>query len=105
LKIGSFIIGGLAGAAIAMLIQRNPQMSAVASSIGGNVKRRMNGWKDDAIEKGLNMRFASSFRKSPQASSSTSVDGADAIEKLISQDPEVGKEVDAILGENGHRRN
>jgi hypothetical protein len=122
-KIGAFVMGGLAGAAIAVWIQRNQRMSAAAAAMGHNVKERVMGMKDDAIEKAMNMKFASSFRRfgaesrdedhghhashsSHHSSSHSSEEGGmDQIRKLIAQDPEVGKEVDAILGQNGHPHN
>jgi len=115
LKIGTFVIGGLAGAALVMMFRRNARMSAFASSVGDNVKHRMSDWKDEAIDKALHMKFMGngsrrggggdsrsdrSFR-----SSSSDEGGLDAIKDLISQDPAVGKEVDAILRHNEHPRN
>ncbi|QTH44822.1 YtxH domain-containing protein [Cohnella sp. LGH] len=123
MKIGTFVMGGLAGAALAIWFQRNRNLTAAMATAGQNVKERMMGMKDDAVEKAMNMKFASSFRRlgaesgneqhrhhtSRQASSHSNLDeeegGMEQIRKLISQDPEVGKEVDAILGQNGHPHN
>ncbi len=110
MKIGSFVIGGLAGVAVVMMIQRNQMMSAVAAGVGHNLKRRMNDMKDDAIEKALNMKFASSFKRatdkvSHQGHSSSSREGGlDEVEKLIAQDSEVSDEINSILEQNGQQR-
>jgi len=113
MKIGTFVIGGLAGAAIAMMIQRNQRMSAAATSLGHNLKQRVNNMKDDAIGKAMGMKFASSFRSAgsdgrsehPFSSHSSREGGLHEVEKLISQDPEVGAEVESILNENGRHHN
>ncbi len=123
LRIGTFVMGGLAGAALAVWLQRNRNMSAAAASMGHNVKKRMLGMKDDAIEKAMNMKFASSFRRigenrdehrsshddrrSAHSASSRARDeaGMEQIRNLVSQDPEVGKEVEKILNQNGHPHN
>ncbi|BBI33168.1 hypothetical protein [Cohnella abietis] len=115
MKIGTFVMGGLAGAAVVMMIQRNQMMSAVAAGVGHNLKERMSGMKDNAIEKGLNMKFASSFKnatdnrsntgsKSKQSSSSYE-SGLDEVEKLARQDPDVSDEINSILEQNGHHTN
>jgi hypothetical protein len=116
MKIGTFVIGGLAGAAIVMMIQRNQTMSAIATTVGHNMKRRMNDMKDDAIEKAFNMKFASSFKRekdkdhhsasSSFSSSRSSSHGEDLdeVQKLIAQDPEVSDEINSILEENGQHR-
>jgi hypothetical protein len=110
MKIRTLVIGGLAGAAIVMMIRRNQMMSNVAASVGQNLKSRMGEMKDDAIEKALNMKFASSFRKLSDSgrrvnhSSSSHADGLDEVEKLVAQDPEVSSEINSILEENGQHR-
>lgn len=102
MRIGTLVMGGLAGAAIVMMIQRNQMMSAVAAGVGQSLKQRMGGMKDDAIEKALNMKFASSFnaRKPSQADAGA----LDQVNKLIAQDPEVSKEVNSIMEQNGQHR-
>ncbi|TFE29962.1 hypothetical protein [Cohnella luojiensis] len=110
MKIGSFVMGGLAGAAVVMMIQRNQMMSAVAASVGHNLKHRMNDMKVDAIEKALNMKFASSFKRATDSvshkvqNSSSHGGGLDEIEKIVAQDPSVSHEVNAILEQNGQQR-
>ena len=110
-------MGGLAGAALAVWVQRNRRMSSAAAAMGENVKKRMLGMKDDAVEKAMNMKFASSFRRigehrdehrssHDERSASRARDGGEGgmeqIRNLISQDAEVGREVEEILKENGH---
>jgi hypothetical protein len=110
MRIGTFVIGGLAGAAIVMMIQRNQMMSAVAAGVGHSLKQRMSGMKEDAIEKALNMKFASSFKRPSESernsrkSSTSDGAGLDQVEKLIAQDPEVSKEINSIMNLNGQHR-
>jgi Tfp pilus assembly protein PilV len=111
MRIGTLVIGGLAGAAIVMMIQRNQRMSSAAANLGQNMMHRMNNMKDDAIEKAMNMKFASSFgrasdngqksHKSFQAHDG----GLDKVEELASQDPNVSKEINSILEQNRQHRN
>ncbi|TVY04540.1 hypothetical protein [Cohnella terricola] len=113
MKIGTFVIGGLAGAAIVMMIRRNQRMSAAATNLGHNLKQRVNSMKDDAIGKAMGMKFASNFRGSGSdghsehsfSSHSSREGGLDEVKKLISQDPKVGAEVESILNENGRHHN
>ncbi|RKP57085.1 hypothetical protein D7Z26_03625 [Cohnella endophytica] len=115
MKLGAFIIGGLAGAAVVMVMRRNRMMSAVASGVGSNLKRRMSGMKDDAIEKALNMKFASSFKRasdndrhSAASESTASADnrsgGLDDVKNFVARDPQLNEQVNKILEENGEHR-
>lgn len=110
MKIGTLVMGGLAGAAIVMMIQRNQMMSAVAAGVGQGMKRRMSNMKEDAIEKALNMKFASSFKRTldnkptEQKSTQGHSGGLDEVEKLAYQDPQVTKDVNEILEQNGQNQ-
>lgn len=110
MKIGSFVIGGLAGAAIVMMIQRNQMMSTLAAGIGQSMKQRANDVKENAIEKALNMKFASSFKRATNNTLNTNnasqshTGGLEEVEKLAYQDPSVSKEINAILEQNGEQR-
>ena len=111
MKIRTLVRVGLAGAAIVMMVRRNPMMSTAAANIWQNLKNRMGEMKDGANEKALNLKFASSnFRngfdngKSVKKSSSSHSGALDQVEKLIAQDPGVSREVNSILEENGHHR-
>lgn len=108
MKLGSFVIGGLAGAAVVMMIRRNERMSAVAATVGRELKRRVNGMKDDAVGKAINMKFASSVRRTDgdgrAKSASSKEEDLETVKHLISQDPEASKAIHSILEENEHRR-
>lgn len=117
MKIGTFVMGGLAGAALVMMIQRNQMMSAVASSMGQSMKHRAGNMKNELIGRAMTkfggMSFASSkhsdSRHSRDESGSGDAfrsedDGLGKIGQLASQDPEVSKEINAILEQNGQDR-
>ncbi|MFD0670455.1 hypothetical protein [Cohnella sp. GCM10027633] len=108
MKIGTFVMGGLAGAAIVMLIQRNQMMSAVAASMGQSVKNRMSDVKDEMLGKALNMKFGGfsgrgSSDRSERASGSDEGDMS-RVSLLASKDPEVTEQINAILEQNGQDR-
>ncbi|GIO11718.1 hypothetical protein J19TS2_12730 [Cohnella xylanilytica] len=113
MKIGTFVLGGLAGAALVMVMQRNGRLSAMAGSVGQQMRSRMGGMKEDAIGKMLNMRFggsrsssggdASASRRN-NASDAAKSGGLDEIAHLASQDSEVQQQVNEILDQNGQHR-
>ncbi|WP_239614101.1 hypothetical protein [Cohnella mopanensis] len=110
MKIGTFVMGGLAGAAIVMMIQRNPRMSAVAANVGNNLKHRMYNMKDDAMGMAKNTKFASSFMRStdkskPGFSSTSSPDrGMDNVGKSASRDSEIRAEIDSFMEDSEQHR-
>jgi hypothetical protein len=107
MKIGTFVIGGLAGAAIVMMIQRNQRMSAVAANVGNNLKQRMNDMKDDAIEMALNTKFASSFKRATEKIGQripSSSPHDEAFEDLVAQDSETSSEIDSYTERSIHHR-
>lgn len=112
MKIGTFVMGGLAGAAIVMMIQRNQMMSAVAASMGQSMKSRMNNVKDDMLSKAIGSKFANNLMTRSSASSSkrseqdTTSEHADMsqVSLLASKDPAVSEQINAILEQNGQDR-
>lgn len=108
MKIGTFVIGGLTGVAIVMLIQRNQMMSAVAASMGQNMKGRMNDMKDEMLGRALNSRFVNNWitRSSHQNERASGSEHADMsqVSQLASKDPAVTEQINAILEQNGHDR-
>jgi hypothetical protein len=108
MKIGTFVMGGLAGAAVVMMIQRNQMMSAVANMVGQNLKQRMSVMKEDAIDKAF-MKFSSSSKRSSDSApskhdSKASGGGLDRVKEIINQDPDVSSEINSILEQNGQHR-
>lgn len=105
MKFGTFVLGGLAGAAVVMLMQSRT-MTAVTGGMGMMWKQRMNNWKENAIEKGLNVKFGASQGKGSGDHHFSSADSASAglkqVEELASKDPHVKKEINDILHENSH---
>ncbi|WP_027084988.1 hypothetical protein [Cohnella panacarvi] len=112
MKIGTFVMGGLAGVAIVMLIQRNQMMSAVCASMGQSMKNKMGGMKDEMIGKALGSKFVNNIMTRSSASSSnrkeqhSGSDHADLsqVSQLASQDPQVANQINAILEQSGQNR-
>jgi hypothetical protein len=99
MKFRTFMLGGLAGAAVVLLMQqRNVKMAGMAGNLGQKIRQRMNGLKDDAIGKMLNMRPGSGRRSSESG-------GLDKVSELAAQDANVRREVDSVLEESGRHRN
>lgn len=103
MKIGTFVMGGLAGAAIVMMIQRNQMMSAVAASMGQSVKSRLNDVKNELVGRALNMKF-DGFSSKSASSSEKDEGGLSRVSQIASQDPEVTEQINAILEQNGQDR-
>lgn len=108
MKIGTFVMGGLAGAAIVMLVRRNQMLSAVAASVGQSMKSRMNEAKDEVIGRALNMKFGgfSSRSSSHRAEHDSDAESSSLsrVSQLASQDPKVTSQINAILEQNGQDR-
>ncbi len=114
MKIGTFVMGGLAGAAIVVWIQRNQMMSAIASGMGQSMKNRASNIKDELVGRAMT-KFGgmSSFSSKRSESGHSAGDGhafqseggdLGKVSQLASQDPEVSKEINAILEQNGQGR-
>jgi len=112
MKIGTFVMGGLAGAAVVMMIRRSRTMSAVAESMGKNMRHRMSGMKEDMISKALNMKFGSSSKRARtdadhhdhDSSHSFRSDALSQVKQLAAKDAEVSKEINHILEQNGQHQ-
>ncbi|MBB6674175.1 hypothetical protein [Cohnella nanjingensis] len=113
MKIGTFVMGGLAGAAVVLLMQRNGRMAAMAGQVGQRMKHRMSGMKEDAFGKMLNMSWSGSDRHGGSDShrgsdrhasnrSSSESGGLEQVAHLASQDAKVKREVNDILNQSGH---
>lgn len=108
MKIGTFVMGGLAGAAIVMMIQRNQMMSAVAASMGHSVKSRINDMKGEMIGKAMNMKFGGFSGRAPsqrsEHDSGSEESDLSRVSLLASKDPQVTEQINAILEQNGQDR-
>lgn len=114
MKMGSFLIGGLAGAAVVMMMQRNKRIAAMAGNMGQGFRNRMGSMKEDAIGRMLNMRFGDKDRSSAREASdaesredrshSSSGGGLDTIAHLAAQDSGVQRQVNEILEQSGQHR-
>ena len=108
MKIGTFVMGGLAGVAIVMLIQRNQMMSTICANMGQSMKNRMGDMKDEMIGKALGSKFVNNLvtRSSNRKEKESGSDHADMsqVSALASEDPEVTNQINAILEQNGQNR-
>ncbi|KIL34861.1 hypothetical protein SD71_17830 [Cohnella kolymensis] len=112
MKLGTFVWGGLAGAAVVMLLQRNNRMSAITSGVGQNMSKGIGGMTDNVIEKALNMKFTGGSanssnngrNKSKSSRSPSHTEDLEDVKKLASKDPSVAHEVNSILEQNGEQR-
>ena len=101
MRLGAFVLGGLAGAAVVMLMQNRTRV-AVANGIGQMFRQRMNQVKETAIEKGLNVKFNGGMFQGTAAKNSAG--GLDQVKHLASRDSQVKNEVNEILSENGQQQ-
>ncbi|MBW5446671.1 hypothetical protein GE107_11425 [Cohnella sp. CFH 77786] len=107
MRLGTFVLGGLAGAAVVMLI-RNRTVNAAMNGIGEMLKHRMNEMKETAIDRGMNVKFGGGLLGlqtknafSAARNGSASSEGLEQVEHLASKDPKVKHEINEILNQNG----
>ncbi|CAI6057753.1 hypothetical protein [Cohnella sp. JJ-181] len=116
MKMATFVMGGIVGAALTVAIRRNPKWSMAAGMLGRELKNRSFGSKDSGIGKLFDMRFSSDTSERGQASgggsetrksASSSTGGAQGlgeVANLVSEDQGVRDDVNKILEENGQNR-
>ncbi|TJY44372.1 hypothetical protein E5161_03045 [Cohnella pontilimi] len=113
MRLGTFVMGGLAGAALCMMIQRNRNMSAIADGVGQMLRQRMSDMKENVMQKGIDLKFSGGFLgsssgksnshhagSSNSAVSKSGTAGLDEVEHLASRDPHVKQEINEILSQN-----
>lgn len=113
MKIATFIMGGIVGAAAAVAIRRSPRWSAAAGMLGRQFKGRMGGMSmEGAFGKMLDRRFSHDRDERKKSSGETASfskkredgKGYGDIAHLISQDAGLRDQVNEILSENGQHR-
>lgn len=113
MKRGTFILGGIAGAMLAMMVKRSPTMSAMCASMGRRLMGQMGGMKEKAMGKGFEMNWMSSaFNKEKAGKASGKSfgttggagEGLGEVAELASRDKSVQNEIRDILSENGQER-
>lgn len=108
MKLGAFVLGGLAGAAVVWMM-RNRSVAAVADGFGQKMKQRVSQAKATAIDKGLSVNFGgglfgSSFKGDMDESrGDAQSDGLEEAKLIASQDPKVMRDINEILHENGQK--
>ncbi|SFB18748.1 hypothetical protein SAMN05216312_104310 [Cohnella sp. OV330] len=114
MKMATFVIGGIVGAALTVAIRRSPKLSVAAGMLGRELKNRSFGMKEGAIGKMFDMRFGSDHveRRGEQANESlkrtasrnSDRDSLGEIASIVSKDPGVREDVNEILAESGQHR-
>ncbi|MFC3803135.1 hypothetical protein [Cohnella sp. GCM10012308] len=116
MKMATFVMGGIVGAALTVAIRRSPKWSVAAGLLGKELKNRSFGMKDGAIGKMFDMRFGSDHAERRSASASeggrkrasneteTDRNGLGEIASIVSKDAGVRDEVNEILAESGQHR-
>lgn len=114
MKMATFVMGGLVGAALTVAIRRSPKWSVAAGMLGRELKNRSFGMKEGALGKMFDMRFNAdrSERKGESASegikrSASRKSDSDSLGELagiVSKDPGVRDKVNEILSESGQHR-
>ncbi|GAA3405272.1 hypothetical protein ACFFNY_28720 [Paenibacillus hodogayensis] len=89
MRIGAFLLGGLAGAAVVMYVQRNNPMSFMGMGSSRTHER------NKTARSGKN--FSSHASSGSFSESAWNGSGLDQLEKLIKKDPAVKSQVDEIL--------
>jgi hypothetical protein len=109
MRLGTFVLGGLAGAAVVMMM-RNRTMTAMTGGIGQMLKQRVNDVKENALDKGMSVKFGGGILgalakngSSGGRNISPSSGGLEQVEHLASKDPKVKQEINEILNENSHQ--
>lgn len=112
MKLGTFVWGGLAGAALVMVLQRRNRWSAITSGMSQNMTKGMNGMTENVIEKALNMKFsggssntsANGRNKNKSSRSRSNSEDLDDVKRIASKDPNVAHEINSILEQNGEQQ-
>lgn len=114
MKMATFVMGGIVGAALTVAIRRSPKWSVAAGMLGRELKNRSFGMKEGAIGKMFDMRFGSDHaeRRGEHASESlkrtastkSDADSLGEIANIVSKDPGVREDVNEILSESGQHR-
>ncbi|MBB6735787.1 hypothetical protein [Cohnella zeiphila] len=116
MKIGAFVMGGLAGAALVMMCRRNGMLSMAAGQLGN----RMRGMKEESVGRMMSWRFGDGDhqwkkdhhdredgregRRDERKASSSSRGGLDEVARIASQDSDVQRHVNEILEQSEHHR-
>lgn len=112
MKLGTFVWGGLAGAALVMMLQRNNRWSAITSGVSQNLSKGMNGMTENVIEKALNMKFTGGStnsstngrNKNKSSRSRSHTEDLDDVKRMASKDADVAQEINSILEQNGQQQ-
>lgn len=101
MKIGSFVMGGLAGAALVMLM-KNQTVTSITSGINQLVKQRANKAASNAKLQGLKLAFGNADAAADDSASASghSAGGIEQVKQLAAKDAQVKEETNRILQQN-----
>lgn len=101
MKIGTFVMGGLAGAALVMLM-KNQTVTSMAGGINQMLKQRANNAASKVKQQGLTLAFGSADAADGNASSGSgySSGGIEEVKQLAAKDAQAKQEANKILQQN-----
>ncbi|MEW9699024.1 hypothetical protein [Paenibacillus sp. SI8] len=102
MKIGTFLLGGIAGAAAVIYLNRKSKsmMLSAFSSSSESVGKVMDKARDKFVSKTFKDSSIDSSAKSYSSASSGSAGGLSQVEKIVKEDPGLKSTVNEILQEN-----
>jgi len=99
LKIGTFIMGGLAGAAIVMIMKKQ-SMASIGRFVNLLTNLRPNSASSNAGMQGLSLVFGNAGASSQPSQSGQQSGGIEQVKQLVAKDEQVKQEVNKILQQN-----
>lgn len=94
MRLTSFLLGGVVGAAAVMYMYRNnKQMMVSFSQMGDNMTKMMDKFMMNVADKGINARLGKQNQNNDKAN-------LNQVEELMNKDPHVKTEVNEILTQN-----
>ena len=94
MRMGSFLLGGLMGAAAVMVLYRNGRTMPLAT-VSGQTGNVLNRWMNEAITKWAEKK--TTFSDSDHIKRVDDSEASQQVERIIDSDPELKRQVDEIV--------